>query len=109
MNSFTLSEHSNNAVKAIIFNAEGKILLQKRDNYKNLPFANCWNFFGGLVEKNEDLLSALQRELIEEISCIPGNIGEKIFEWTWKSEWKKTTNHFLLTLYKKVSRRNNKL
>ena len=94
MSSFILSEHYNNAVKAVIFNANGKILLQKRDNHENLPFADCWNFFGGLVEENEDFLSALKRELIEEISCIPGEIDNKIFEWTWKSEWKKTINHF---------------
>ena len=63
MSSFILSEHYNNAVKAVIFNANGKILLQKRDNHENLPFADCWNFFGGLVEENEDFLSALKREL----------------------------------------------
>ncbi len=94
MSSYILSEHSNNAVKAIIFNANGKILLQKRDDHENLPFANCWNFFGGLVENDEDLMAALKRELIEELSCIPGKIEQKIFEWTWKSEWRTTTNHF---------------
>ncbi len=99
MNSFTLSEHSNNAVKAIIFNADGKILLQKRDNYKNLPFANCWNFFGGLVEKNESLIAALRRELNEEISYIPKNIKNVAFDWTWKSEWKQTVNHFYPLLW----------
>lgn len=99
MNSFTLSEHSNNAVKAIIFNADGKILLQKRDNHKNLPFANCWNFFGGIVEKEESLTAALKRELNEEISYIPKNIENAAFNWIWKSEWRQTVNHFYPLLW----------
>ncbi len=94
MNSYISNNLEDNAVKAIIYNEEGQILLQKRDLYKNIPFAGCWNFFGGLVENNEDLVTALKRELVEEISCLPGHINEKFFDWTWKSQWKKTINHF---------------
>lgn len=99
MSSSTLNNLQDNAVKAIIYNDSGKILLQKRDNVEGLPFPGAWNFFGGLVEKNEDLNSALKRELLEEISCVPGTIDSKLFEWVWKSEWKKTNNHFYPILF----------
>ena len=41
MSSFILSEHYNNAVKAVIFNANGKILLQNlEERFKNKGFNN---------------------------------------------------------------------
>ncbi len=90
--------NNNVAVKAIIYNSEGKFLMQLRDNRIDLPFPGHWNFFGGLVEPNETLAEALKRELEEELGCVPGNIGGEIFKWVWTSDWASTENHFFLIL-----------
>ena len=82
----------NIAVKAIIYRLDGKILLQKRDFNTNIHFPGSWNFFGGYVEDNEGLLQALERELIEEIGCVPGIVESEIFKW--KSNMGSTINHY---------------
>lgn len=82
----------NIAVKAIIYDVDGKILLQRRDFNNHIPYPGFWNFFGGYVEQNENFLQALERELTEEIGCIPGNIESEIF--LWKSNNESTINHF---------------
>ena len=82
----------NIAVKAIIFRADGKILLQRRDFTNHIPYPGSWNFFGGYVEGNENLLQALERELNEEIGCVPGIIENEIFQW--ESNTESTINHF---------------
>lgn len=93
MNSFILSKKTNIAVKAIIYKEDGCILMQQRDESPNLPFAGCWNFFGGLCEE-ESILEGLRRELIEELGCVPGRIENEIFHWSWESDWASTINHF---------------
>ncbi len=45
-----------------------KILLQLRDNKKNIIFPNKWGFFGGEVNKNENHYNAIKRELFEELN-----------------------------------------
>jgi len=45
-----------------------KILLQLRDNKKNIIFPNKWGFFGGEVNLNEDHFLAIKRELYEELN-----------------------------------------
>lgn len=55
-----------NAVCAII-TYKNKILIQKRDNKKNIFFPGHYGLFGGAIEKFENKKKALQRELIEEI------------------------------------------
>ncbi len=67
------------SVRGIIEN-EGKFLLVRHkadDGYWCLP--------GGGIEPNEDLLSALQRELIEE-TCVKPVIGNLIYIHQIKSE-----------------------
>ena len=53
-------------VAAIIF-FKKKILVTKRKFHKNLAFSYKYEFPGGKVEKNEDKLKALKRELLEEL------------------------------------------
>lgn len=74
----------NHAVKALIYRRDGNVLLQQRDYAPRLLFPGCWTFFGGQVEKGESLTSALQRELIEELGCIPGRVGDELFQWAWR-------------------------
>ena len=81
MNSYFLNNNQtkiNFAVKAVIYNKQGKILLQQRDKNKKIPYPGYWNFFGGLVENEEKDVNALKRELIEELNCVPGKIKNKI-------------------------------
>ena len=86
---------SNKAVKAIVYRDDGRILMQQRDSLPGLPFAGCWTFFGGLVEQDESLHEALERELIEEIGCVPGYVEKELFLWEWRSDWFSTYNHFI--------------
>ena len=87
------------AVKAIIYRKDGKILMQQRDYSNNLPFPGMWTFFGGTVNKNEDLKNGLKRELKEELNFFPKKIGKKIFLWKWKSFWNHSNNHFFPVFY----------
>ena len=51
----------------ILVDGQGRVLLQKRDNYKE-KYANYWAFFGGGIEKSETPEQALKRELKEELN-----------------------------------------
>ena len=46
-------------VKAILINSNNEILLGYSDN--------CYQFIGGHIEENEDLLDCLNREILEEV------------------------------------------
>ena len=54
-------------VAAIVF-FENKILVTQRKFHKNAAFSYKFEFPGGKVENNEDKLTALRRELMEELS-----------------------------------------
>jgi len=71
------------AVKALIYRADHRILLQQRDCAPGLPWPGCWTMFGGEVEPCESLHEAMHRELIEELGCMPGPVGEELFQWDW--------------------------
>ena len=45
-----------------------RILLQLRDNKKNIVFPNKWGFFGGTVNTCETHYLAIKRELNEELN-----------------------------------------
>jgi 8-oxo-dGTP diphosphatase len=82
------------SVKAIIYRDDGKILMQRRDINKNIPYGGRWTFFGGGVKTKEKLKQALKRELKEELNYSPISIKSKIFEWTWIQKNKKDLNYF---------------
>jgi len=53
----------------VIYNVtKDKILISKRSN--NQYLAGYWEFPGGKVEYNEDVITALKRELFEELGVI---------------------------------------
>lgn len=54
-------------VAAIIENDQNEILCALRSPQMAMP--NLWEFPGGKVEKNEDIYSALVREIKEELNC----------------------------------------
>lgn len=55
-------------VSVLLFNANGDILLQQRDDKPNLLYAGYWTLFGGAVEGDEDYDTAIKRELQEELA-----------------------------------------
>ncbi|MDC3130689.1 WbuC family cupin fold metalloprotein [bacterium] len=89
-----MSKFQKHAVKALIFNSTGQVLLQKRDIKQNLPYPGYWNFFGGMVEKKENYKTALKRELKEELSFQVKNLSHEAFSWIWFNDWLPTINHF---------------
>ncbi|WP_342042079.1 (deoxy)nucleoside triphosphate pyrophosphohydrolase [Bacillus sp. OTU2372] len=54
-------------VAAIIENEKQEILCALRSPEMSIP--NMWEFPGGKVEVNEDIYSALEREITEELNC----------------------------------------
>ncbi|RWZ58027.1 (deoxy)nucleoside triphosphate pyrophosphohydrolase [Halobacillus fulvus] len=54
-------------VAAIIENEQNEILCALRSPDMTIP--NMWEFPGGKVENGEDLQTALEREIKEELSC----------------------------------------
>ncbi|MFB3169702.1 (deoxy)nucleoside triphosphate pyrophosphohydrolase [Neobacillus sp. 179-C4.2 HS] len=54
-------------VAAIIENESNEILCALRSPKMSIP--NMWEFPGGKVESNEDIYSALVREIDEELAC----------------------------------------
>jgi 8-oxo-dGTP diphosphatase len=71
--------HRSSAVKAFIYDKQGRILLQLRDNKPDILEPNRWGFFGGMVEAGETLEEALARELLEELGNHVGCIETELF------------------------------
>lgn len=73
-----------NYCNIIIFNKEGKILMQKREeNKKILP--GYWALFGGKLENNENKFDGIIREIKEELDI---NIQNPKFEFSQRYEFK---------------------
>jgi 8-oxo-dGTP diphosphatase len=62
----TIPQHKR-VVGAVLLDAEGRVLLQLRDDKPGLRYPNFWTFFGGAVEDGEAPDEAIQRELAEEL------------------------------------------
>ena len=56
-------------VALIILKKENKFLLHLRDNITTISYPDYWSPIGGQIEKDETPLTALKREIKEEISC----------------------------------------
>lgn len=53
--------------EVILFNKKNKVLMQLRDNKKNVYGANKWSILGGKKEKYENPEACAKREIKEEI------------------------------------------
>lgn len=60
------------AVAAFILVENDGYLMQLRDDRPDIWYPNRWGLFGGAVEKGEDPLTALRRELYEELELTLG-------------------------------------
>ena len=61
------------AVAAVILLADGRFLMQLRDDRPDIWYPATWGCFGGAVDDHEPPLDALRRELREELEYDVGN------------------------------------
>ena len=54
-------------VAIILVNKRNELLLHLRDNKTTIPHPGYWSLISGHVQKNENSLNAIKRELKEEI------------------------------------------
>ena len=59
------------ATAALIVTADGRYLLQHRDDKPEIFFPGYWGNFGGALEPGETPADALRRELFEELAFDP--------------------------------------
>jgi predicted peptidase len=64
---FNGQETQKAVVSVILLDADGRILLQQRDDKPDLLYAGWWTIFGGYVEDGETPDDAIQREMREEL------------------------------------------
>lgn len=53
---------------------KNKILLFHRDDIPEIPYPDCWQLPGGIIEEGETRLEGVRRELEEEVSYVPKNL-----------------------------------
>ena len=64
------------SVAALIFRADGRYLLQHRENRNDISYPDFWSLFGGARDAGERAEDAMRRELHEELElnvrdCVP--------------------------------------
>jgi 8-oxo-dGTP diphosphatase len=65
---------------ALLFDADGKLLIYLRDNKSTISFPNHWDLFGGMIEPGETPEQALVREVREEL-------GITLANYSWFKEY----------------------
>ena len=68
---------------ALIADEQGRIYVQRRSEQRAL-FPGCWDIVGGHVEQGEDLMPALEREVLEETGwrLISSGPVVEILDWS---------------------------
>lgn len=64
------------SVAALIFTADGRYLLQRRDDISSISFPDMWGLFGGACDPGESAVAAMNRELEEELAFRPPALRE---------------------------------
>lgn len=62
------------ASSALFVDADGRVLLQLRDDKPEIAFPNMWTFFGGAAEGDESPEQAIYREVEEELGWRTPNL-----------------------------------
>ena len=87
-------------VAAIIF-FENKILVTQRKFHKNPAFSYKFEFPGGKVENNEDKITALRRELLEELNLELANF-KHFASYNYSYDINEIKLHFFLSNLKEL-------
>ena len=87
-------------VAAIIF-FQNKILVTQRKFHKDTAFSYKFEFPGGKVESNEDKITALKRELLEELNLKLTNFKHFI-SYNYSYDLDKIKLHFYLSHVKEL-------
>ncbi len=87
-------------VAAIIF-YENKVLVTQRKFHKNSAFSYKFEFPGGKVENNEDKITALRRELLEELNLKLTNF-KHFASYNYSYDIDKIKLHFFLSNVKEL-------
>lgn len=67
---------------AMVVDGRGRVFVQRRSSTRGL-FPGCWDLIGGHVEEDEDVLSALRREIHEETGWHLKNIVLELTPKYW--------------------------
>ena len=87
-------------VAAIIF-FRNKVLVTQRKFHKNAAFSYKFEFPGGKVENNEDIITALRRELLEELNLKLKNF-KHFASYNYSYEIDEIKLHFFLSNVKEL-------
>ena len=87
-------------VAAIIF-FKNKVLVTQRKFHKNTAFSYKFEFPGGKVEYNEDKITALRRELLEELNLELTNF-KHFASYNYSYDINKIKLHFFLSNVKEL-------
>ena len=91
---------SQEVVAAIIF-FNNKVLVTQRKFHKNAAFSYKFEFPGGKVEYNEDKITALRRELLEELNLELTNF-KHFASYNYSYDINKIKLHFFLSNVKEL-------
>ena len=66
INPNNLRQITREIVSGLIFSADNKLLMGKKDPSKGGVYSDCWHIPGGGVDEGEDKMTTLKREIFEE-------------------------------------------
>jgi 8-oxo-dGTP pyrophosphatase MutT (NUDIX family) len=67
-------------VSALIFSKDGKLLMGMKDPHGGGVYADCWHIPGGGIDEGEDKLTALRREVREEVGIDIGSAAVNLVD-----------------------------
>lgn len=85
-----LREITREIVSGLIFSADGKLLMGKKDPAKGGVYADCWHIPGGGVDEGEDKMTTLEREIDEETNLKVDNVVIELIDDKGKGATEKT-------------------
>lgn len=77
-------------VSALIISKDGKLLMGMKDPIKGGVYSDCWHIPGGGIDEGENEITALKRELMEEIGVDISDQEVKIIDNTGSGKSEKT-------------------